>query len=732
MTPHFCCDVLSTTTSTTNRRLGGHSLLLSLPSIELDCSVALAISDHNETMYYHTLLLLLAQPISHCHGWFLPSRTNNAKIGAGIQKRPSTKRQSSIPISLNLFSVASNARNSNNNDDDENKKKKSPPATNNADQETYLLDSDFPSWVEGLRQWPRYPTVTEQRSVSDDDYNDDTTSVSSSTIGSRPREDMSVWSSRYRGTNPLSNFINFEALLEAAISTTNATAALTTATTTLMSSGVPTSSSTTTTTSATPSESSPSSSSTFPNVFAITEQLLRMSSVSAKNDDEKVTKRLRDEATSSLSNVSTIEEFMAFEKWMETISKAVMLGGGTSSNNNKAASEAVSSTVAAAITKPDALSSASAPSSSSPVTVFSAETIVKEATARIEYLVNSTSVALSPSRFQNMILQANRALSWTSVETVTDNVLQAAEEAAQDRGLDVKQVRDRARETTRFAADIVSVANSLFGAGFAYGAEPQDTSAAATTEIADFSSTDPSPESKPLFADFASARVLTPSFYRSVVARAAEMGPLAGTIYEVGMDRFQQLGHALVANGTTADVYWMITDSIGYERDYVESSSSSPQPINGGGAGQPILIRTITIRGFDASDETVDRERLLNTICRAQGVPLSNETTTANPSSKVVFHKGLLSTARAIYKDVKKYIDWASPSQHRIVLNGHSIGGSLSILLLFLLTEELGGRVPCIDPSFKIAIAFTAIWKPNLFVRSCTISCVYFTHSRDS
>jgi hypothetical protein len=644
-------------------------------------------------MHHQALFLLLAQPIINCHGWVLPSPTNNAKIGEVIQKRTSKKRQSSSPISLNLFSVASNVRNSNNNDDDDGKKKKSPPVTSNPDQETYLLDSDFPSWVEGLRQWPRYPSVTEQRSDSDDDNTDETTSLSSSSAGSRPKEeDTSVWSSRYRGSNPLSNFINFEALLEAATSTTNVTAALTTATNTLMSSGVtPSSSTTTTTTSATPSESSPASTSTFPNVFAITEQLLRMSSVSAKNDDDKVTKRLKDEATSSLSNVSTIEEFMAFEKWMETISKAVMIGGGTSRNT---ASEAVSNAVAAAITKPDAISITSAPTSSSPVTAFSAETIVKEATARIEYLVNSTSVALSPSRFQNMILQANRALSWTSVETVTDNVLQAAEEAAQDRGLDVKQVKDRARETTRFAADIVSVANSLFGAGFAYGAEPQDASALTTTEMADSSSTDPSPESKPLFADFASARVLSASYYCSVVARAAEMGPLAGTIYEVGMDRFQQLGHALVANGTTDDVYWMITDSIGYERDYVESSSLSHQSKNGG-AGQPILIRTITIRGFDASDEKVDRERLLNTICRAQGVPLSNDTTTANPSSKVVFHKGLLSTARAIYRDVKKYIDWASPSQHRIVLNGHSIGGSLSILLLFLLTEDLGGRLTC-------------------------------------
>jgi putative lipase involved disintegration of autophagic bodies len=57
----------------------------------------------------------------------------------------------------------------------------------------------------------------------------------------------------------------------------------------------------------------------------------------------------------------------------------------------------------------------------------------------------------------------------------------------------------------------------------------------------------------------------------------------------------------------------------------------------------------------------------------------------------VLFHSGLLEIAMEIYEDVKQYIEWASPD-HRIVFNGHSIGGSISILLLLLMTAEKGRK----------------------------------------
>jgi len=136
----------------------------------------------------------------------------------------------------------------------------------------------------------------------------------------------------------------------------------------------------------------------------------------------------------------------------------------------------------------------------------------------------------------------------------------------------------------------------------------------------------------------------------------------------------------MVANATTADVAWMVTDSIDYLSSFVEPSSSNDTQKN-----DPILVRTITIRGFDASDETVDRERLLIEICNSPGIPIDAD---AAPSN-VLFHSGLLGIATAIYNDIKQYIDWTTPN-HRLVLNGHSIGGSLSVLVLFLLTLDKG------------------------------------------
>jgi hypothetical protein len=45
--------------------------------------------------------------------------------------------------------------------------------------------------------------------------------------------------------------------------------------------------------------------------------------------------------------------------------------------------------------------------------------------------------------------------------------------------------------------------------------------------------------------------------------------------------------------------------------------------------------------------------------------------------------------ARAIYNDVKQFIDFTAP-QHKLVLTGHSVGGSLSIMLLFLMVQDKG------------------------------------------
>ena len=176
------------------------------------------------------------------------------------------------------------------------------------------------------------------------------------------------------------------------------------------------------------------------------------------------------------------------------------------------------------------------------------------------------------------------------------------------------------------------------------------------------------------------------------------MGSLAGAIYEDPASSSHKLGHSLVANGTTANVAWMVTDAVmdgdQYKSAYRHGDDDDDDDDRNGDLTTEIssspaaamMVRTITIRGFDASDESVDREALLNDICTATSEPMDDAT-----ADRVVFHKGLLSVARQIYADTKKYIDWASPN-HRIVLNGHSVGGSLSVLILLLITSERGGK----------------------------------------
>ena len=633
--------------------------------------------------------------LRNCQGW-LPS-VRCTRVITNNNNRVETSS-----IRLNLFSLNFNWDN-NDEKDRENgdvvtrqeggsgKKQKSQPQPSNkirvspeSDNDLDVVDSDFPTWVEGLKSWPRYPSMNNVNGYRRNDEPDiasrsDEASLDIPSQGPPPTqtesEEMSVWSSRYRGSSPLSNLINLEALLEASSTSEG---------------------------SSNPGGSNETEPSSF-NIFAITEQLMKMSSsLSAANDNTVTQQLVQDEAATNLNNITTVEEFVAFEKWMETISKSVMLGGGRGGSTTAASptsplsGEAILNDMAAASSS-DAASSGTQDLSTS----FSAESILKEATSRIEFLVNVSSTALSPSRFQSLIVKANEALSWTGVDSMTDAVLQSAAQAAQDRGLDVQQVTDRAWETTRFAVDFVTVANNVFGAGYArevqypgeeYAPEngqfvPEAVSAGRLQSNAVADPVAP-PDIMPLFAEFESARVLPPMLFEKVFAKVGEMGPIAGTVYEDTFERCQDLGHMLVANGTTADVAWMVTDSVGYEKDFDDPLATDP---NQGVAAKPILIRTITIRGFDASDESVDREKLLNVICSASGATISDDARTNSYYSNIILHSGLLSTARELYKELKKFMDSASPDHHRIVLNGHSIGGSLSILMLLLATVDIGG-----------------------------------------
>jgi hypothetical protein len=395
-------------------------------------------------------------------------------------------------------------------------------------------------------------------------------------------------SSRYRGVNPFSSIINVEALLELATSIND-------------------------------NETTPTNTvDQLPNVSPGIDRLFGLLS-----EEEE-------QATASFSNVTTVGEFIAWEKWMENIQKTIVPSPSTSSASTKEIEQVKSS-------------------------------FFRDATNRIEYLVGEASTA--SASVQDLIIRASRASP--------NDIVRAAEALARDRGLSVQQATERARETTRYAAMMVAVANNLYGAGYVVGSKVTSES----------SPLDAVPEARPLLADFASARAVTSAQYGPIVGKGAEMGSLSGAIYGDAVEKCHELGHSLVANGTTEDVVWLVTDSIGYEEDYVEIGFHSPKPT---GNKRPIFIRTITFRGFDASDETVDRERLLGTICSAAGEVMDAD------YPDILFHSGHLATARKLYKELIKYVDWASPN-HKLVLNGHSIGGSLAILFLFLMTLDRGG-----------------------------------------
>ena len=234
---------------------------------------------------------------------------------------------------------------------------------------------------------------------------------------------------------------------------------------------------------------------------------------------------------------------------------------------------------------------------------------------------------------------------------------------AREQGLNVSEAAVRAKETTEYTTNLVKLANGLLQNGYARNDVKQ-------TEIDETQEK----ESKPLFSKFETAKLISTTHQKSLIAKTAELGSICGAIYQETIPRTLGLGHSIVANGTTEDVSWMVTDCIAKASDYQEEQQDDDDD-------ESMLVRTITLRGFDASDESIDRELLLNRICTASPETLENG---------VLVHGGLMEIARAIYKDVQSFIDFTAP-KHKLVLTGHSVGGALSIMLLFLMVQDKGG-----------------------------------------
>ena len=208
-----------------------------------------------------------------------------------------------------------------------------------------------------------------------------------------------------------------------------------------------------------------------------------------------------------------------------------------------------------------------------------------------------------------------------------------AENLAQRQGLDVSSLAGQARSTTKYTTELVSSLNAVLTKGY----------------VGDLS----------LYQNYNSVKNINVD-NRACIEFPSQMAKLSGAIYQNTLEECHAIHHAIVQNGTTANVNWLITDSISYSGDF-------------DGEGEtPILTRTITLRGFDASDELVDREELLLDICNAEKIQLSNY-------NSIFVHAGLYNIAQEIYQDVKPYLENLAPT-HAIVLNGHSIGGALRVI----------------------------------------------------
>jgi len=154
--------------------------------------------------------------------------------------------------------------------------------------------------------------------------------------------------------------------------------------------------------------------------------------------------------------------------------------------------------------------------------------------------------------------------------------------------------------------------------------------------------------------------------------KASRMAKIAGDIYESNLeDEMYELGETLIANGTSADVIWIVTDSI-------DSSFTTDK------LAHPILVRTITMRGYHAADNRVDRLGLLKKLCDAKPVSIRAD-------CRILVHSGLWDITQYLYKDLSPFMKGLS-KRHKLVFNGHSIGGSLAVLFLIHATLQLGAQ----------------------------------------
>lgn len=319
-------------------------------------------------------------------------------------------------------------------------------------------------------------------------------------------------------------------------------------------------------------------------------------------------------------------------------------------------------------------SSTATPTATATDLTAAAESILRQATSRLERFLPDAVVPATP-------LQS--VLEMTNATTTALALAAVAEQS-----LDLNETANVARQLGSFAGQLKGVADGLLRQGYVSSSlsiegittssTKQPASSNRTYRVAMPSSSSKTTKRGALFENFVTASEL--DRYTPILGQAAEMAAMSGLIYEQTVPRARQLGHSIVARGCTSNVKWLVTDSLASHsalelyKDRIDNDPSET----------PLLIRTITIRGFDASDEDVDRETLVTQVCTANQEPLNTK-----QFKHLKVHGGLWQIAKAIYQDVKQYIDWTT-DDHKIVLSGHSVGGSLANMILFLLTLERG------------------------------------------
>ena len=133
-------------------------------------------------------------------------------------------------------------------------------------------------------------------------------------------------------------------------------------------------------------------------------------------------------------------------------------------------------------------------------------------------------------------------------------------------------------------------------------------------------------------------------------------------------DALKALGQTLVHQGSGGDVAFFVVD----------------------GVQNGILVRTFVFKGFDATGVDIETaSRFANNIARATPKPLPT-----SPNPQILFHSGLTEISLLLFDEIKPYLANIADN-HKIVLTGHSVGGSVATILAFLISSD-----EALGPSF--------------------------------